>query len=76
MERTCSLTILLLKLYVSFYRGHQEPWSEADFITWKCSQAARKVVQNIVSHVIDLKIFYYRCNDVENGFINYYMLLI
>lgn len=76
MEWTCRLTILLLKLCVSFYHGHQGPWGEADFITWKCSQAARKVVQNIVSHVIDFKIFYYRCNDEENGLISYYMLVI
>lgn len=54
----------------------EAPRSEADFITWKFSQAAREVVQNIVSHVIDFKIFYYRCDDVENGLINYYLLLI
>lgn len=75
-ERTCRLTTLVLKLHISFYHCHQEPWGKADFITSKSSQAVRKVVQNIVSHVIELQIFYYRCNDIENGLINFCMLLI
>jgi len=75
-ERTCRLTILVSKLHISFHHCHQEPWGEADFITWKSPQTARKVIQNLVSWVIHLKMFCYRCNVVENGLITYYMLLI
>lgn len=44
-------------------------------MTLKSFKEAWKVVQNIVSHVIDFEIFYYRCSDVENGLINYCVLL-